>query len=76
MEAYQDAFLREEKNPMKKKSKAQILLQFLLPIIVLSLIALMVFQFVTLSNMDSQVKAAEPDRQVDIVDDTPTQPAE
>ena len=36
----------------------------------------MVFQFVTLSNMDSQVTAAEPDRQVNIVDDTPTQPAE
>ena len=33
MEAYQDLYIREEKNPMKKKSTAQILLRFLLPLI-------------------------------------------
>ena len=61
MEAYEDLYIREEKNPMKRKSKLSIILKFLLPLILIGLVALMVFQFVTLAKLDNQVEAAVPD---------------
>ena len=73
MEAYEDLYIREEKNPMKRKSKLSILLKFLLPLILIALVALMVFQFITLAKLDNQVEATVPDGQPASVEDTPTE---
>ena len=73
MEAYEDLYIREEKNPMKRKSKLSIILKFLLPLILIGLVALMVFQFVTLAKLDNQVEAAVPDGQPASVEDVPTE---
>ena len=73
MEAYEDLYIREEKNPMKRKSKLSIILKFLLPLILIGLIALMVFQFVTLAKLDNQVEAAVPDGQPASVEDVATE---
>ena len=58
--AYEDLYVREEKNPSKRRSGMQIFLSVLLPIIVLGLIALFVFQLWTLSKVGGTV-AEEPD---------------
>ena len=60
MEAYEDLYVREEKNPMKRKTKMQILLKILLPLIVLGLICLLIWQFWLLSKVHAVV-AEEPD---------------
>ena len=73
MEAYEDLYIREEKNPMKRKSKLTIILKFLLPLILIALVALMVFQFITLAKLDNQVEAAVPDGQPASVEDVPTE---
>ena len=72
MEAYEDLYIREEKNPMKRKSKLSIVLKFLLPLILIALVALMVFQFITLAKLDNQVEATVPDGQPASVEDVPT----
>ena len=58
--AYEDLYVREEKNPSKRRSGMQIFLSVLLPIIVLSLMALFGFQLWTLSKVGGTV-AEEPD---------------
>ena len=73
MEAYEDLYIREEKNPMKRKSKLTIILKFLLPLILIALVALMVFQFITLAKLDNQVEAAVPDGQPASVEDVSTE---
>ena len=66
--AYKDLYQAEEKNPTKRRSKAEIFLSILLPIIVLGLIALLVFQFYTLSKV-GEVVAEKPDPVVTPADD-------
>ena len=58
--AYDDLYNREEKNPTKKKSPLQILLKILLPLIVLGLIVLLIWQFYVLSKVGGTV-AEKPD---------------
>ena len=58
--AYEDLYVKDEKNPTKKRSGLQIFLSILLPIIVLGLIALLAFQFWTLSHVGGTV-AEQPD---------------
>ena len=58
--AMDDLYYREEKNPAKKKSGWDIVMKILLPIIVAGLIALLVFQIITLSKLDGQVVAEAP----------------
>ena len=58
--AYDDLYNREEKNPTKKKSFLQILLKILLPLIVLGLIVLLIWQFYVLSKVGGTV-AEKPD---------------
>ena len=60
MEAYEDLYVREEKNPMKRKTPMQIILRILLPLIVLGLILLLIWQFYVLSKVGGTV-AEKPD---------------
>ena len=69
MEQYQDMYLREEKNPAKRRSAWDIFLTILLPIIVGALILLLCLQFYWLSGVSADAKA--PDGIATIGDDLP-----
>ena len=58
MENMEDLYYREEKNPSKKKSGWAVFLKFLLPVIVLALIALLVFQCIALTKVSGAVAEA------------------
>jgi len=55
-----DLYYREEKNPARKKTFWEIIMKIFLPIIVAGLVALLVFQIITLAKLDDQVVAEAP----------------
>ena len=65
MDKFDDFYLREEKNPAKRKSGWSIVMKYLAPIIAAALVGLLFFQFFTLTKVH-EVIATEPDREVDI----------
>ena len=59
MEQYEDLYIREEKNPAKRRSAWDIISAILLPIVVFCLVVLLCLQFYWLSSVTATSEAPD-----------------